>query len=61
MRFLATMVGIYIQTDRLMRGIYELRVEMGSVAVTYIPSFIKIGLSIQKLIEEHTDTQTGWK
>jgi hypothetical protein len=34
-------------------------VEMGSGAMIYIPSFIKIGSGIQKLIREdtHTDTQ----
>jgi putative Mn2+ efflux pump MntP len=30
-------------------------VEMGSVAMIYIPSFIKIGSSIQKLVGEYTD------
>jgi hypothetical protein len=38
-------------------------VEMGSVAMIYIPSFIKIGSGIQNLIGEgggFTDTQTGW-
>jgi hypothetical protein len=33
-------------------------VEMGSGAITYIPSFIKIGSVIQKLIGG--DTQTAW-
>jgi hypothetical protein len=37
-------------------------VEMGSGAMIYIPSFIKIGSAIQKLIGEelhrHRDTQT---
>jgi hypothetical protein len=32
--------------------------EMGSGAVIYIPSFIKIGSSIQKLIGEDTQTAT---
>jgi hypothetical protein len=32
-------------------GIYEIHVEMGSGAMTYIPSFIKIGSGIQKLIK----------
>jgi hypothetical protein len=31
---------------------------MGSGAVTYIPSFIKIGSGIQKLIGGYTDTHT---
>jgi hypothetical protein len=37
-------------------------VEMGSVAMIYIPSFIKIGSGIQKLvggIHRHTDTEGG--
>jgi hypothetical protein len=34
-------------------------VEMGSGAMTYIPSFLKIGSGIQKLIGGYTDTQTG--
>jgi hypothetical protein len=33
-------------------------VEMGSGAMIYITSFIKIGSSIQKLIRGYTDTQT---
>jgi hypothetical protein len=33
-------------------------VEMGSVAMIYIPSFIKFGSGIQKLIGGHTDTLT---
>jgi hypothetical protein len=33
-------------------------VEMGSCAVIYIPSFIKIGPGVQKLIRG--DTQTAW-
>jgi hypothetical protein len=37
----------------------ESAIEMGSVAMIYIPSFIKIGLGTQKLIGEYTDTQTG--
>jgi Uri superfamily endonuclease len=39
-------------------------VEMGSCAVIYIPSFIKIGSGIQKLIRRihrHIDTQTAWR
>jgi hypothetical protein len=34
--------------------------EMGSGAMIYIPSFIKIGSGIQKLIGGYTDTQTAW-
>jgi hypothetical protein len=42
-----------------MGWIYEVAVEMGSGAMTYVPSFIKIGSGIQKLIEgihRHTDS-----
>jgi hypothetical protein len=37
-------------------------VEMGSGAVIYIPSFIKIGSAIQKLLGGggYKDTQTAW-
>jgi hypothetical protein len=34
-------------------------VEMGSGAMTYIPSFIKIGSGIQ-MLEGYTDTQSAW-
>jgi hypothetical protein len=35
-------------------------IEMGSGAVIYLPSFIKIGSVIQKLIKEgYPDTQNG--
>jgi hypothetical protein len=37
-------------------GIYKYAAEMGSGAMIYIPSFIKIGSGIQKLIE--ADSQT---
>jgi hypothetical protein len=36
-------------------------VEMGSGAVIYIPSFIKTGSDIQKLIMGYTDIQTAWR
>jgi hypothetical protein len=38
-------------------------VEMGSGAMIYIPSFIKIGSAIQKLIggRGYTETQTAWR
>jgi hypothetical protein len=42
-----------------MGGIYDVAVEMGSDAMIYIPSFIKIGFGIQKLIggiRRHTDS-----
>jgi hypothetical protein len=43
-----------------MGGIYEVAVEMGSSAMTYVPSFIQIGSSIQKLMGG-IDTHTGWE
>jgi hypothetical protein len=36
-------------------------IEMGSGVMIYIPSFIKIGSGIQKLIGGYTDTQTDWR
>jgi hypothetical protein len=37
-------------------------VEMGSGAMIYIPSFIKIGSAIRKLMGEgDTRTQTAWR
>jgi hypothetical protein len=37
-------------------------IEMGSGGKIYIPSFIKIGSGIQKLIVgEYTDTGKGWR
>jgi hypothetical protein len=39
--------GIHVETHRLTGGIYE---EMGSGAITYIPSFTKIGSGIQIFI-----------
>jgi hypothetical protein len=41
-----------------MRGIYEVQyaVEMGSGAMIYIPSFIKIASGVQKLIGRDTQT-----
>jgi hypothetical protein len=41
---------MHIQTQRLMGGIYEVAVEMGLGAMMHIPSFIKIGSGIQKLV-----------
>jgi hypothetical protein len=41
-----------------MGGIYEYAVEMGSGAMIYIPSFIKICSGIQKLIVG--DSQAVW-
>jgi hypothetical protein len=43
-----------------MGEIYEVAVEMGSGAMIYVPSFIKIGSAIQKLVGGYTDTQTAW-
>jgi hypothetical protein len=34
--------------------------ELSSGAMIYIPSFIKSGSGIQKLMRGHTDTQTAW-
>jgi hypothetical protein len=53
-RCLATIGGY---TYRLMGGIFNSAVEMGSCAVIYVPSFIKIGSGVQKLtggIHKHT-------
>jgi hypothetical protein len=36
-------------------------VETASGAMRYVPSFIKMGLGIQKLMEGYTDTQTEWR
>jgi hypothetical protein len=36
-------------------------VKMGSVAMIYMPSFIKIGWGIQKLIGKDAQTHTGWR
>jgi hypothetical protein len=42
----------YMYRHRLMGGIYEVCRWMGSGAMLYIPSFIKISSGIQKLIRE---------
>jgi hypothetical protein len=34
---------------------------MGSGAMIYIPSIIKTGSGIQRLIRGYTDTQTAWR
>jgi hypothetical protein len=49
-----------MQTYVLM-GFMEYAVEMGSSAMIYIPSFIKTGSGIRKLIRGYTDTQTAWR
>jgi hypothetical protein len=36
-------------------------VEMGSCVMIYIPSFIKIGSGIQKVMGGYLDTQTAWR
>jgi hypothetical protein len=42
-----------------MGGIFNWAVEMGSGAVIYVPSFIKIGSGVQKLMwGGYTDTHT---
>jgi hypothetical protein len=50
--------GIHIQTHRLVGEIFNYAVEMGSGAVIYVPSFIKIGLGIQKLIGGYPNTDS---
>jgi hypothetical protein len=52
--------GIHMQTHRPMGGILKYSVEMGSFAMTYTPSFIKLGPGIQNLkggIHRHTDSK----
>jgi hypothetical protein len=54
--------GIYIQTD-WWKGFVKYVVEMGSSTMIYMPSFIKTGSGIQKLISgihRHTDLQRAW-
>jgi hypothetical protein len=43
-----------------MGGIKNYAVEMGTGATIYIPSFIKTGSDIQKLIGGYIDTQRAW-
>jgi hypothetical protein len=53
---------IHIQTHRLRAGFMKDAVEMGSVAMIHIPSFIKIGSDIQKLKGGgYANTQIGWR
>jgi hypothetical protein len=55
--------GIHMQTYRLGGGFMEHVTEMGTGAMIYIPSFIKTGLDIQKLMEGEggfTDIQKAW-
>jgi hypothetical protein len=43
-------------------GCMKYAVQMGSNAMIYIPSFIRIGSGIQKLFgREYTGTQTAWR
>jgi hypothetical protein len=44
-----------------MGGFTKYAAEMGSGAMTYIPSFIKIDLGIQKLMGGDSQTQTAWR
>jgi hypothetical protein len=46
-------VMLVLQTE----GFFNYAVEMGSGAVIYVPSFIKIGSGIQKLIGGDTDSK----
>jgi hypothetical protein len=43
-----------------MKGLMKYDVEMGSWAVIYMPSFINIDPTIQKLMGGYTNTQTAW-
>jgi hypothetical protein len=55
------MIGwIHTQTHRLMRGIFEYAIKMGSSAMIHIPSFIKISSGIQvKRGDSQTHIQHG--
>jgi hypothetical protein len=48
--------GIHTQTHRLTGRIFNKGLDMGSGAMIYVPSFIKIGSGIQKLMGGYTDT-----
>jgi hypothetical protein len=39
-----------------MGGIYEYALEVGSGAILYLPSFLKMGSSVQKLIRGYAET-----
>jgi hypothetical protein len=61
-RCLVTIRWDTLQKHRLIRGMNEVAVEMGSGAMIYIPSFIKIGSVIQKLMgagDSRTHRQHG--
>jgi hypothetical protein len=51
-----------MQTHRLVGGFMKWAVEIGSGALIYMPSFIKIGSRIRKLMGEggYTGTETAW-
>jgi hypothetical protein len=53
--------GIHIETHNLMGGVIKYEVEIGSVAMLYIPNFIMIGSCIQKFMggDTHTHRHTG--
>jgi hypothetical protein len=57
-RYLATIVGYTYRHTDWWEGFFNKAVEMSSGAVTYVPSFIKIGSGVQKLIGGYTDTHT---
>jgi hypothetical protein len=40
---------------------YAVEMGSGTIMYTYIPSFIKIGSGIQKLIRRDTQTHTAWR
>jgi hypothetical protein len=59
--FLNSLRGCNVGITNL-RDFFKYAVEMGSSAMMYIPSFIKIGSGIQKLFGggvTHTDTDAG--
>jgi hypothetical protein len=54
--------GMLIRTQRLKKILYEVRryaVEIGSDAMTYLPSFIRTGSDIHNLIWKYIYKQTG--
>jgi hypothetical protein len=59
-RCLATIRGYTNRHTEYWEGFMNHDVEMGSGAMIYIPSFLKIGSGIKKLIRGYTETQTAW-
>jgi hypothetical protein len=59
----ATIGDMYVQTHGLMRGFTKCVAEIGSAAMTYMTSFIKISSSIQKLLgkDTRTDRHYGYR